>query len=203
MASLAQIAEDWAEGQTEKSELYTQYKGVVLRWINEAQLRYCDKSEILTGLWQPTITSSGNIALPADFLREIKDWVYWSSTIRLVEIDYPTAIVNQNNFSGAQFYSIWNDTFYVWAATAGTPQIPYIKKPAVVAIADIATASLEIPLEFQHNLLTYLDAVFLRRKGDYKGYGVLLANFDMDAAKDGLKFKQRRERPPIIRSTRF
>lgn len=202
MATLAQVLEDWAEGQPKKAELKVQYPAVVLRWINEAQLRYCDKSEVLTDVWVPS-SFSGSTALPTDFLREIKDRVKWSSTRFLSQIDHPTALIHESNFSGTQFYSIWEGTFYVWASASGDPEIPYIKKPATVAIANIATADLEIPSEYHYNLLTYLDSKFERRENNIPASIELVKLFDSTAREDGMRLSMRRDPVPIIRSSRF
>lgn len=202
MGTFAQVIEDWAEGQPKKAELKVQYPGVVLRWLNEGQLRYCDRSEILNDVWVPT-SFTGSAALPSDFLREVKDRVKWSSTKFLFQVDHPTALIHEEDFSGTNFYSIWEGTFYVWAASSGDPEVPYYKKPSVVAIANIATADLEIPTEFQHNLLTYLDSMFQRRENDIVGSTQLLKIFDSQAREDGLLLKQRREPVPVMRSSRF
>lgn len=201
MGSLKSVLEDWSEGDPKRAELLAQYPGVVLRWINEAQLRYCDKSEILQDVWEPSIPSSGTIALPSDFLREYKDRVKWTDTRYLVQIDYPTA--NLRTWSDVTHYSIFEGSFFVWAASAGSPSIPYIKKPVVVAIADISTADLETPTEFQHNLLVYLDAMYARRSGAYVDSKQILRIFDEQAIQDGFTFRARRDPSPIIRGSWF
>lgn len=201
MASFAAVLQDWAEGEPDKRKLYAQYQGLVLRWMNEAQLRYCDKSEMLQAVWSATVTS-GSASLPADFLREIQDRVKWDTSTYLVKIDYPTANL-VSTFTTTQYYSIWNGSLYVWASASGSPTVPYIKKPAVVAIANIGTTSLEIPTEYHHNLLLYLDAWYSRRLGKFAESKQLLTIADNQARQDGIEFHLRRDPPPVMKSSRF
>ena len=200
MGTVQNILEQWAAGDPKKEEIYVSVPKLALRWINEAQLRHASLSEILRTTWSPTITSTGNIALPSDFLREIPDRVKWTATQHLVKIDYPTANLVES-FSGTYYYSIYGETFYVWEAAAGTPTIPYIKKPT--ALTTIATDALEIPTEFHGTLLIYFDAMYLRKEGDYAGSQVLLRQFDSQAAEDGAKYRSRRDGTMFIRSSLF
>lgn len=201
MGSFANILQDWASVNEAKNELYIGRPELLLRWLNEAQLRYCSKSEMVRGVWEPTITSSGNISLPSDFLREIKDRVKWADNEYLIQIDHPSAIIM--DFTGTHYYSIWADTFYVWGAAAGNPEIPYIKKPTVVAIGNIGTASLEIPTEFHSTLLTYLDAMYERERGNIAGYRALINVFDEQAREEGVEYRGRRDPVPVMRGTMF
>jgi len=180
MATVANVLQDWASSSPDKLSLYASRSGVLLRWINEAQLRFADKSECLREVWEPTITSTGNIALPSDFKREIKDRVKWDSNTYLTQIDFPTANL-VDTWSGTTNYSIWEGMFYVWGAAAGTPEIPYIKKPAAIAIASILTADLEIPTQYHYDLFTYLDGMYARRKDDISGSIQLMQMFDNKA----------------------
>jgi hypothetical protein len=204
MGTLLTVIQEWYSDDDEKETLYKQMPELVLRWINEGQLRFCDKSEILQGLWEPTVSSTGVVARPTDFLREYQNRVKWTTNHSLVNMAYQDAI-HLTNVSDQLYYSIFNGNFYVWAAAAGTPDIPYVKKPeVVVSTADAhKTAALEIPTEDHHTLIQYLDARFLRKKGDYKNYMALLNWFDAYANACGSKFRSRRDPPPTTISRRF
>lgn len=177
MGTVANVLQDWASSSPEKTSLYANQKDLLIRWANEAQLRYADKSECLRDIWQPTITSTGNIALPDNFKREIKDRVKWDANTYLVQIDYPRANL-VTSWSNTTHYSIWGGTFYVWGAAAGTPVIPYIKKPAALTVAAIASENFEIPTEYHYNLFLFLDAMFARSKNDIAGSMQLMKMFD-------------------------
>lgn len=193
MASALNLLADWAGDGGERHNLLNSEKGLLMRWLNQAQLRFADKSEVLQSVWEPTITSGGSIALPSNFLREIKDRVKWTADVHLVKIDYPTAI--NNTFSTTNYYAIFGGTFYVFAAAAGTPTIPFIKSPA--AITNLSSAELEIPSEYHHNLILFLDAMFARKAGDVKSYMILMKEFDRNAEDAGMAFKIKRDGAPV------
>jgi len=201
MATAQDIVNEWAAGDEEKQQLVIR-SGLPLRWLNQGQLRYFDKSEVLRGVWTPTITSSGNIALPSDFLREfpnrVKRDVSDSSDLPLGKIDYPDA--NLMDFSALTHYSIWNGTFYVWSAGACTPSVPYIKKPAVLASF---ASDLSVPTEFQHNLIIYLDAHWVKIQKDIAGHYALMKEFDNQARQDGVMNIIRNNQIPTIRGSWF
>jgi len=194
MGTIANLLEDWASSDSDKASLYASEKGVILRWINEAQLRFTDRSECLRGVWEPTITSTGNVALPSDFKREIKDRVKWDTNRFLVQIDYPTANL-QTTWSDTTHYSIWGSTFYVWGAAAGTPDIPYIKKPTAITASTIASGNLEIPTEYHGFLMYYLDSMWARRLKDIAGSYALMKQFEN--ACDGAYVDYTRDNDPV------
>lgn len=200
MGSVLNVISEWVEDDEQKELLYERVPSLVLRWINEAQLRHVDRSEVLREIWEPTITSTGNTTLPSDFLREIKDRVKWDTTTHLYQVDYPAAALVES-WSDTSFYSIWESSFYVWGAAAGTPSIPYIKKPA--ALTTIATDNLELPTENHGTLQIYLDAVYARRNKDFQTYYSLLDRFDRRAQEEGGIFRNRRDPIPTMRSSRF
>ena len=201
MATIAGSFEDWAAGDQARTGVYASEPGVIVRWANEAQLRFADRSECLQSVWSPTITSSGNIALPADFLREIKNRVKWTQTIYLVQLDYPTA--NIQTFTSVGYYSIWNGTFYVWQATSGTPTIPYIKKPTAITTSTLSSADWDIPTEYQRVLFNYFDSMMARRAGDIPGSMTLLSAFDNAADQAYATFHLKRGAVPVMRGSFF
>ena len=152
MGSVNNIIGEWVGGNKENDSFYLSNRSLLLRWLNEGQLRFADKSEVLRGVWSPTISSSGSIALPTDFLREILNRVQRENNghIYLQKLSYPDALLSL--FTGVCAYSIWGDTFYVWAKGAASPIIPYIKKPTVITEDNISSADLEIPTEYHHLL---------------------------------------------------
>ena len=203
MGQVKDILVEWYSTDPQKEELYFRMPELPLRWVNEGQLRYADKSELLRGSWSATVTS-GTASLPSDFLREIPDRVKWDTTTHLYKIDYPTANLVES-WSDTSYYSIWGNTFYVWAAASGTPTVPYIKKPSVIAIANISTADFDslFPTEFHHAVGMYLDSMWLKKLGEYQGSRAMLADFDMIAVQDGQTYRNRRDPVPIMRSSRF
>lgn len=162
MATIKNLLEDWVSFDDERLDVYSHEQGVITRWINQAQLMFADKSECIRGIWTPTLSSSGSVALPSDFLRAVKDRVKWSTNWYLREIDYPSA--NIMTFGSVAYYSVWGDTFYVWNGGNGTPTIPYIKKPTAITTSTIATADFEIPTEYHQHLFLFLDGMMARRK---------------------------------------
>ena len=202
MGTLLNVIQEWYTDDNGKDGLYKQIPELVIRWINEGQLRYADKSEVLQGIWSPTITSTGSIALPTDFLREVQNRVKYDSNTVLRNIPYADAI-NISAFGGTYYYSIWDGTFYVWAAAACTPTIPYIVKPATLTSATVATADLEMPTEDQTLLILYLDARYARKQGNTVQYMQLMDIFDQKSRDAGQKFRERRDPVPIMRSSRW
>lgn len=187
---------DWTADGGPRQALYGQVKGLVLRWLNEAQLRFADKSEVLQGVWEPDIDSDGYIALPEDFLREVKDRVKWSADKFLYKGSYP--ILRTVTLSNTVAYCIWDNKFYVFSASSGSPTVPYIKKPQEISSTALDNADLEIPTEYHHLLILYFDAMFARRNGDYQGYIALLGSFDAAATDAGIEFRNRRDNVPFM-----
>jgi hypothetical protein len=135
MASAATILADWASMDPEKEKLYATTPNLLVRWLNEAQLRFCDKSEILEETWNPTITSSGSIALPANFLREYIYDVWWTSDRPMRKGLY--SILSKSTVTYYNpMYAIYGNTFYVFPVSAGTPTIRYIKKPTLITFGN-------------------------------------------------------------------
>jgi hypothetical protein len=66
------------------------------------------------------------------------------------------------------------------------------KNCGVIMSVDLSSAELEIPTEYHSLLVTYLDAMYLRKKGDISGSIQLLQLFDQEAEKAGGEFKNRR-----------
>lgn len=200
MASATSLIDDWMDSD-EKESFYAKRARLVYRWINEAQLRHVDRSEILRSIWKPTITSSGKIVLPADFLREYQDHVLQTtgttSSNILRKVDYQDAFLT--DFSAVTYYSIYNGYFYVWAAAACTPEIPYVKKPAVIGTGAMEDSDLELPTETHSTLGLFLDAMWCRSKGDYTAYLTLLGQFERRAVMDGQKFAHRQFTTPKMR----
>jgi hypothetical protein len=202
MGSLLTVIEEWYTGDVERETVYKESPVLVLRWINEAQLRYCNHSEALQGTWSPTVPSNGIIALPADFLREYQNRVKWDESTMLRNLPYEDAL-NISSFNGVSFYSIYGGNFYVFEACAGSPTIPYIKKPAVVTTLLYKTATLEIPTEDQNLLHIFLDAMMLKKAKDHSGSLKLLEFFDSKSNQAGSKFRTRRDPPRTTISRRF
>jgi hypothetical protein len=206
MATAATILGDWASLDPEKETLYAHTPSLMLRWLNEAQLRFCNKSEILQGVWQPTVPSTGVIALPTDFLREYIDKIQWTTNQYLRKGDYPT--LKLLNLSSTMYYAIYDEDFYVLSAAAGSPTIFYIRKPLLLNTTIGSpqlwtTAELEIPTEYHSVLLGYLDAIWMRHKLDIKSYRASLDLFDRDAIDCGIQLKRRRDGFPTMRGSYF
>jgi hypothetical protein len=206
MASAATILGDWASLDPEKETLYAHTPTLMLRWLNEAQLRFCNKSEILQGVWQPTVPGTGIIALPADFLREYPDKIQWTTNQYLAKSDYQT--LQLLNLSATIYYAIYNGNFYVMSPAAGSPTIYYIRKPLLlnmtIGSAQLwTTAELEIPTEYHSIIVDYLDAMWARQKGDLNSSKVLLSLFDKEAIDCGIEMKSRRDGFPIMRGSYF
>ena len=202
MASVQNVVNEWASDDEAKRLLVETHSGLILRWLNEGQLRYADKSEMLRSTWNPTITSTGSIALPADFLREFPDKVQATagntSDTPLQKVDY--SLARQVSWDTLTAYSIYDGTFYIWAAGAATPSITYVSKPAAFTV--LATDAFELGTEFHRAIVDYLEAKWLYRNktvsyGDYKA---MLNEFDNQARTDGLMFVQRNDSLILTRS---
>lgn len=193
MGSFNTILSDWGTDEGPRSVLMNTTPDLVCRWLNQAQLRFCDKSEILQGVWEPVLDSSGSETLPDDFLREVPGRVKWEADHFLTKGDYPT--LQGLTLSGVEHYAIWQGSFYVFSASSGTPAIPYIRKAETVKTANRATASLEIPTEYHHDLLLFMDAMYARRQGDDRRYLVFIGEFDARAVSAGVHHTMRREVP--------
>lgn len=199
--SASSLCEDWAAGDGEREKIYATERGVMAQWLSKAQEIFCERSECLRNVWTPTITSTGYVAIPSYFGREIPNMVKWDDHTRLIKIDYAKAL--NTIFSGVNYYSIWNGSFYVWSATAGTPTIPYVKKPTAITAASLATADMEIPTEYFHDIFYYLDSMFLRRKNDINN-SIALYKMFIDAA-DAAKYDygSKNDAMPMMRGTFF
>lgn len=193
MGSVSTVIDDFIDSP-DKEAFYAKSARLVLRWINEAQLRHSNKSEVLRGTWTPTITSSGNIALPSDFLREVVDRVQATSGttgVPLYKINYSDAI--HIPITGLLYYSIHNGYFYVWSAQACTPKIVYFKKPTVITANTMETADLDIPTECHSTLVFFMEAQWAKSRGDYGGYTLMLNEFEKRAINDGIKYRNRND----------
>lgn len=190
MATALNVVNEWASDSEEKQLLVKQQGGLVLRWLNEAQLRFVSNGNTLRDVWSPTITSTGSIALPSDFIREIPDLVkYDASTTNgrtLSRVDY--AVAFNSTFSGTNYYSVHNGSFYVWSAGALTPSIVYYKKPAALTV--LASDSLSVDTANHSNIVDYLEAKWLYRKKEirYPEYMAMMGEFDNQAKVAGIEF---------------
>jgi hypothetical protein len=202
MGTIVNILEDWASSHPSKASVYASEPAVIVSWVNAAQLQFCDRSECLRGVWEPTITSTGNIALPSNFLREIKDRVKWDSNTYLRQIDYPTANL-VDSWSSTTNYSIWGSTFYVWSPAAGSPVIPYIKKPTAITVSTLASSDFEIPTEYQHTLKLYFNAMMAERKDDIAGSIALMQTFDSYCGKAYMDIVRKVDPVPFMRGGFF
>lgn len=196
MGSVATLLQTWASDGGPRYELYGKNPGLVHRWLNDGQLRFSEKSEILHGVWQPIFPSSGKVSLPDDFLQFKGDTILWDSTTYLPKVDYEVASIA--DLSSVECYSIHNGYMYVFAPTAGTPSIPYIRKPDDLLFANIASDDLELPTEFQDRLILYLDAQMARRGND-PSWLALLDRFDGEAFQAGIKHRSRQSSVSFMR----
>lgn len=200
MATATSLIDLWKDSD-EKDAFYAKRAKLVYSWVNEAQLRHVDKSEILRSIWKPTIDSTGKVALPSDFLREFPDRVLkttgTASSGTLYKINYENAI--HATFSAATYYSIYDGYFYVWAASACTPEIPYIIRPATISTNDMEDDDLELPTETHPTLLLYMEAMWCKARGDFTAWLTLLRQFEKQAVLDGQKFNNRQHTVPMMR----
>jgi hypothetical protein len=204
MSTALNIINEWAVDSEEKQKTVKTRSGLVLRWLNQAQLRYVEKAQCLRSVWLPSVPSSGNIVLPADFLYEFPDRIKRNANnitdIFLVKMEYPVADARYH--VGLYFYSIYNGTFYVWAKMAATPSVPYVRKPTVLTSY---SSDLEIPTEFQGNLIPYVEAKWLYSKKEitYPQLLQMQSAFDLQANNDGLTFRTRNDKIPSTRGSWF
>ena len=161
MGSVLETINLWASNDT-RLKFLQRNQPMVLKWFNQAQLRFADQAVTLRDIWTPSIPSSGYISLPTNFLREFKDRIKRSSGdyVPLQKMKYEDA--NLVPFSGLTHYSIYNDTFYVWGAMSCNPIIPYVIKPTVITFANFKTSDLEIDSKYQDNIVFYMDACYIR-----------------------------------------
>jgi hypothetical protein len=135
MASAATVLGEWASLEPEKEALYAQTPSLLLRWLNEAQLRFCSKSEILQGVWSPSVGETGIIALPSDFLRELVGRVKASDNTNVPKGQYQD--LQFANGLIPKTYCIWNNNLYLFPIGSGTLTVPYIKKPALITVGGV------------------------------------------------------------------
>ena len=192
---------DWIGTEKEKNTLYSVSPELVVRWLNEANQRYCDLSECIRDVWLPVLDATGVTELPDDWLREAKDRVAWTQNVYLTAIDYPTAIVRR--FTGTFYYAIWGNRFYVFSPAAGTPTVPYIRRPDPITTTNLATYTLDVLREKQQNMIQFLDSKWARYNNDISGELELRNLFDEQARQDGQNLRDRREPAPLIRGRWF
>ena len=120
MASAKNVISDWTADQGERFVLFGMAKGLVLRWLNEAQLRFASKSEILRSVWEPSLDSEGWADLPDDFLREVPDRVKWDTDTTLAKVVYADILQESDDLSGTYYYAIHDGRFYVFTAASGS-----------------------------------------------------------------------------------
>lgn len=195
MGTTANFIANWTSSHPERVQLHKNQPELLLRWINEAQLRFADKSQILKSVWTPTIDSTGVVELPDDFLREIPDMVKWDENTRLIKGDYSELALG--TFSSTLYYAIWGNNFYVFTEASGTPEIPYIIKPDTLTLTAINTSDLDIPSQYHLDLLLFMDAMWLRMTGG-NSYA-LMEEFERKAERCGVKEGLRRNAFPMMR----
>lgn len=199
MATSQDVINEWIWDNDEKQKLAKTHPDFILRWLNQALLRFADKSEILRSTWTPTTASDGTVALPADFLREFPDRVKWQTDyMPLKKVNYPDAI--QRSWASLCAYSIYNGTFYVWSPAAVTLTVEYIQKPAL--LTDL-TADLVVPVQFHKTLISYLDAFWIRKGGDLGGYYQFIKECDIEANSNGMSEILRLDGAPRMRTSWF
>lgn len=207
MASALTVLQQWAGGDEDKQRLLKTKMELAVRWLNDGQLRFVNRSMCLRAEWLPTITSSGNIDLPDDFLMEFPDRVkrQAANTADLFLTKYDYQVANNRYWAGLFGYSIFNGKFYVWTPSACTPSVPYCRKPEVILSKDIATAELEIPTEVHTEIIVFLEA----RHGRYKKELTILQEqqvldlFDEKARHFGVINKLRVDKSPQTRGGFF
>lgn len=201
MATVQTTIDNWTSDGGERHATYGSVPGLVIQWLNDGQLRFAHKSGCLRSTWEPTLDSEGYCDLPDDFLKIVKDRVKWSSTQTLIEGSYQDLI--QRTMTSTTHYCVHEGKFYVFGASAGTPIVPYVKKPGTITIANRTTAYLEIPSEYHTDLVLYLDAMFARKKGDTTGWLTLLGAFDAKAMAAGMEISRRIDPVPMMRGGLF
>lgn len=201
MAEAKDILFDWIGTDKEKNSLYSVSPELIVRWLNEANQRYCDLSECIRDIWQPILGADGVAELPDDWLREIKDRVQWTNNVSLTAIDYPTALGRR--FTATYYYAIWAGRFYVFSPAAGNPTVPYIRRPDQIMTSNLATYSLDVLREKQQNILSFMDSKWARYNKDLTGEAALKAAFDEQARQDGQNLRDRRDPAPMLRGRWF
>lgn len=202
MANVKTLLEDWVSYDDARLAVYSHERGVITRWINQAQLIFADKSECIRGNWTPTLSSTGSVVLPDDFLRAVKDRIKWSTNWYLREIDYPSAQIM--TFGSVAYYSIWGGYLYVWNGNNGTPTVPYIKKPTALTTTTILTADFELPTEYHQHLLLFLDSMMARRKPDgLKESQQLMEMFYIKCANANADFARKHDPAPQMEGNFF
>lgn len=197
MGRALDVLKNWAADNDEAAQVFSRTPSLLIRWLNEAQLRFCDKSEVLSGVWEPDLDSDGIAMLPEDFLREYTNRVKWTNFVPLVKGDYPSLVLS--NLSTTRAYAIFDGRFWVFAPSSGTPKIPYIKKPDTLFEKSISGMDLSIPSEMGDTLTLCLDAYWARKKGDTVKYLQLLEIFDRKATESGVKdFLRKNPTPTTI-----
>lgn len=193
------IVTEWTYGNDTKQNLTQTSPDFILRWMNQAALRFCDKSEILRSVWTTTTASDGTATLPADFLREIPDRILISTTQPpLQKVAYEDAI---NIIWGSTVaYSIYNGKLQVWGNAAVSITVPYIQKPTT--ITTLASDS-QVPTEYHQTLKIFLDSLWARYEKDISSAQALLDLFDEKCSEHGMSFILRRYRHPKMRSNFF
>ena len=197
MAEAKDILFDWIGTDKEKNSLYSVSPELIVRWLNEANQRYCDLSECIRDIWQPILGADGVAELPDDWLREIKDRVQWTNNVSLTAIDYPTALGRR--FTATYYYAIWAGRFYVFSPAAGNPTVPYIRRPDQIMTSNLATYTLDVLREKQQNILSFMDSKWARYNKDLTGEASLKAAFDEQARQDGQNLRDRRDPAPMVR----
>lgn len=197
MGTAASLLANWTSSNSERVLLNKNEPELVLRWLNEAQLRFVDRSEVLKSVWTPIVDSDGTAVLPDDFLHEVINRVKWDTNTFLTKGDYPDLILD--NFSVASYYAIWGDKFYVFAPASGEPEIPYIRKPDTILLSTINNADLEIPTEFQTDLLLFLDAMWERYVGNSRAGFLMLKEFEAYATQCGMRDAMRKNAVPMMK----
>ena len=201
MAEAKDILFDWIGTDKEKNSLYSVSPELIVRWLNEANQRYCDLSECIRDIWQPILGADGVAELPDDWLREIKDRVQWTNNVSLTAIDYPTALGRR--FTATYYYAIWAGRFYVFSPAAGNPTVPYIRRPDQIMTSNLATYTLDVLREKQQNILSFMDSKWARYNKDLTGEASLKAAFDEQARQDGQNLRDRRDPAPMLRGRWF
>lgn len=205
MATAQDVINEWAADAEQKQNLVKTRSGLLLRWLNQGQLRFANQSEILRAEWKPSVGSTGIITLPTDFLYEFPDRVKRETTATsdyyLRKVDFP--IANARSWSGLTAYSIWNGSLYIWAPSSCNPNLPYVRKPTVLTTM---ASDLEIPTEFHETLLEYMDIRWDRDqvgKTKYPEFKAELEAWDQQARADGNRWKVRDDKSPVMRSNFF
>jgi hypothetical protein len=160
---------------------------MVVSWLNDAQLKFSDQSEILRGVWEVTVGSDGKALLPDDFLREVIGRVSWNDERFLGKSAYAdlsnTFIVS----SSTNWYALWGGYFYVFAPATGDAVVPYIRKTEEVLVGEYLSADLDIPTEYHIHLIDYLDAMWARNQDNLQMYSQLMEKFEQKAKQAGMK----------------